>query len=143
MQNIECACFTALNASINNAFKVSNDINVLRWHKGISMINILNQLSVTYSQPTPAVLEANNHIFRSPSLAANTPKVLFRCIKDCAKKALLGKNPYMDKQLITNTICLLLTTGLYVHAFEGWDQLLEAQKTQIKLCRMIQDAFQR
>ncbi len=29
MQNIECVCFTALDASINDAFKVSNDPNVL------------------------------------------------------------------------------------------------------------------
>ena len=28
MQNIKCACFTALDASINDAFKVSNDPNV-------------------------------------------------------------------------------------------------------------------
>ncbi len=107
------------------------------------VINILDQLSTTYGQPTPAVLEANNHIFRSPTSAANAPEVLFHCIKDCAKKALLGKNPYTDKQLITNTICLLLTTGLYVRAFKDWDQLLETQKTWIKLRRMIQDAFQR
>jgi hypothetical protein len=77
-----------------------------------------NQLSGTYGQPTPAVLEANNHIFRSPTLADNAPEVLFRHIKECAKKALLGQNPYTNKQLITNTICLLLTTGLYVRAFK-------------------------
>jgi hypothetical protein len=32
MQNIKHACFTALNISINNAFKVSNDPNVHGWH---------------------------------------------------------------------------------------------------------------
>jgi hypothetical protein len=143
MQNIEGACFMALDASINNAFKVSNNPNVRRWHAGMRVINILNQLSTTYGQPTPAVLEANNHIFRSPTSAANAPKVLFRRIEDCTKKVLLGKNPYTDKQLITNTICLLLTTRLYVRAFEDGDQLLEAQKTWIELRRMIQDAFQR
>ncbi len=142
MQNIERACFMALNASINNAFKVSNDPNVRGWHAGMRVIDILDQLSMTYGQPTPAVLEANNHIFCSPTSAADAPEVLFRRIEDCAKKTLLGKNSYMDKQLITNTICLLLTTGLYVRAFEDWDQLLEAQKTWIKLRRMIQDAFQ-
>jgi len=64
-------------------------------------------------------------------------------IEECAEKALLGQNPYTDKQLITNTIRLLLTTGLYIHAFEDWDQLAEASKTWIKLRRLIQDAFQR
>jgi hypothetical protein len=143
MQNIERVHFTALDTSINNAFKVSNDPNVCRWHAGMRVIDILDQLSATYGQPTPAVLKVNDHIIRSPTSAANAPKVLICRIEDCAKKTLLGKNPYTDKQLITNMIRLLLTTGLYVHAFEDWDQLLEAQKTWIELHRMIQDAFQR
>jgi hypothetical protein len=142
VQNIKRACFTALNASINDAFKVLNDPSVRGWHAGMSMRNILDQLSATYGQPTLGVLEANDHIFCSPTLAANAPKVLSRRIKDCAKKALLGQNPYTDKQLITNTIRLLLTTGLYTHAFEDWDQLADAAKTLIELLRMIQDAFQ-
>ncbi len=56
---------------------------------------------------------------------------------------LLGQNPYTNKQLITNMICLLLTTGLYVSAFEDWNLLPEPNKKWIELCRMIQDAFQR
>ncbi len=142
MQNIERACFTALDASINSAFKVSNNPNIWGWHAGMQVLDILDQLSATYGQPTPAVLEANNHIFRSPTLAANAPKVLFCHIKECTQKALLGQNPYTDKQLITNTIRLLLTTGLYVRVFKDWDQLLEPNKTWIELHWMIQEAFQ-
>jgi hypothetical protein len=63
MQDIKRACFTALNASVNDAFKVSNDPAVRGWHTGMRVINILNQLSATYRQPTPAALEANDHIF--------------------------------------------------------------------------------
>jgi hypothetical protein len=73
MQNIERACFMALNASINNAFKVSNDPSIREWHTGMSVCNILDQLSPTYGQPTPAVLEANDHIFCNPALATNAP----------------------------------------------------------------------
>jgi hypothetical protein len=131
MQNIKLACFTALDASINDAFKVSNDPNIQGWHTGMQVLDILNQLSTTYGQPTPAVLEANDHIFRSPTLVTNAPKVLFRHIEECTKKVLLGQNPHTDKQLITNTIRLLLTAGLYVRAFEDWDQLLEPNKTWI------------
>jgi hypothetical protein len=47
MQNIEHACFTELDASINNAFKVSKDLNVCGWHAGMRVIDILNQLSAT------------------------------------------------------------------------------------------------
>ena len=90
MQNIECATFTALGASINDAFKVSNNPNVRGWHAGMRVMNILNQLSSTYAQPTPSDLEANDHIFRSPTSAADAPEVLFRRIEECAEKALLG-----------------------------------------------------
>jgi hypothetical protein len=106
------------------------------------VIDILDQLSATYGQPTPAALEVNDHIFRSPTSAVDPPEVLFRCIEECAETALLDKNPYTDKQLIMNAIRLLLSTGLYTRAFKDWDQLGEASKTWIKLRRIIQDAFQ-
>ena len=143
MQNIERACFTALDSSINDAFKVSNDPTVQGWHAGMRVIDILDQLSLIYGQPTPAALEANDHIFRSPTSAADAPEVFFRRIEECAETALLGQNPYTVKQVITNTIRLLLTTGLYIRAFEDWDQLDETAKTWIELRRVIQEAFQR
>jgi len=111
MQNIERACFTALDSSINDAFKVSNNPTVHGWHAGMRVIDILDQLSLIYGQPTP-------------------------------EKALLGQNPYTDKQLITNTIRLLLTSGLFIRAFKDWEQLAEAAKTWIELRRLIQEAFQ-
>jgi hypothetical protein len=141
MQSINRACFTALNASINDAFKVSNDPNMQGWHTGMRLLDILDQLSTTYGQPTPVVLEANDYIFLSPTLAADAPKILFRHIKKCTEKALLGQNPYTNKQLIANTIHLPLTTGLYIHALEDWEQLLEPNKTWIELRWLIQDAF--
>jgi hypothetical protein len=112
MQNIEGACFTALDASVNDAFKVSNDPAVHGWHASMRVIDILDQLSATYGQPTPAALEENDHIFRSLTSAADPPEVLFRCIEECTETALLGKNPYTDKQLIMNAIRLHLSTGL-------------------------------
>jgi len=143
MQNIERACFMALNSSINDAFRVSNDPTVQGWHARMRVIDILDQLSLVYGQPTPAALEANDHIFQSPTSAADAPEVLFLRIEECTEKALLGQNPYTNKQLITNTIRLLLTTGLYIRALEDWDQLAETAKTWIELRRLIQEAFQR
>jgi hypothetical protein len=142
MRNIEWACFTTLNASVNDAFKVSNDPGILGWHTGMQVIDILDQLSMIYGQPTPAILETNNTVFRSPYLAADTPEVLFRCIKECTKTALLGRNPYTDWQLVTNAIRLLLTTGLYTQPFEDWDQLALGAQTWIALQTMIQEALQ-
>jgi hypothetical protein len=143
MQNIKRVCFTALDASVDDASKVLNDPAVRGWHAGMRVIDILDQLSATYGQPTSAALEANDHIFRSPTLAADPPEVLFRRIEECAETALLGKNPYTNKQLIMNAIRLLLSTGLYTRAFEDWDQLTDASKHWIELCQIIQDAFQR
>jgi hypothetical protein len=84
MQNIERACFTALDLSINDAFKLLNDPSVQGWHAGMRVIDILDQLSLIYGQPTPMSLEANDHIFRRPKSAADAPEVLFRRIEECA-----------------------------------------------------------
>jgi hypothetical protein len=142
MRNIERTCFTALNTSVNNTFKVSNVANRCGWHAGMKVINILDQLNKIYNMPTPTALESNDNIFHSPYLAANAPKVLFRHFEDCAKVALLGKHPYMDKQLILMAICLLLGTGLYVCTFEDWDILAKVDQTWIELHCIIQEALQ-
>jgi hypothetical protein len=91
------------------------------WHAGMPIIDILDQLSTIYGQPTPAILETNDAVFLSPYLATDAPEVLFRQIEECAETALLGRNPCTDWQLITNTIRLLLTTGLYIQPFNKWD----------------------
>jgi hypothetical protein len=142
MRNIECTCFTVIDSSINDAFKVLNDPSIQGWHAGMSVMFILDQLSNLYGQPTPAVLEMNDTIFRSPYSAANAPEVLFRCIEEWAETALLGCNPYMDWQPITNAIHLLLTTGLYTRLFKEWDHLTLPAQTWIALCTLIQEAFQ-
>jgi len=128
MQNIKRACFTALDSSINDAFKVLNDLTIQGWHVGMRVIDILDQLSLIYGQPTAAALEANDHIFRSPTSAADAPEVLFRRIEECAEKALLGQNPYTDKQLITNMIRLLLTTGLCIRGSKIGTSWLKQQR---------------
>ncbi len=87
----------------------------------MQVINILDQLSLIYGQPTPVILKTNDTVFCSPYLAAGAPEVLFRRIKECTEMALLGRNPYTDWQHVTNAIHLLLTTGLYTWPFEDWD----------------------
>jgi hypothetical protein len=124
-QNIKCACFTALDASVNNAFKVSYVAKRQGWHAGMRVIDILDQLNNIYGKPTFSALKKNDNIFRSPYLAADTPEVLFHRIEDCAKDALLGISPYTNRQLIYTAICLLLSTDLNSRAFEGWDLLAQ------------------
>jgi hypothetical protein len=107
MIHIKRACFDAIDACINDKFKVSNDPTIVGWHAGMSVMDILNGLSMLYGKPTPAVLEGNNTKFRSPYLPANPPAILFQCIEDCAKIALLEHDPYTDWQLI-NMQCIYL-----------------------------------
>jgi hypothetical protein len=142
MHNIERVCFTALDASINDAFKVSNDPAIQGWHAGMRIIDVLDQLSMIYSQPTLSILETNDAIFCSPYLATDAPKVLVRQIEVCAETALLGHNPYTDRQLVTNAIRLLLTTGLYIWPLKEWDRLTAPNQTWIPLRTIIQEAFQ-
>jgi hypothetical protein len=142
MQNIEHACFTALNAIVNDAFKVSNMVNGCGWHAGMRVIYILDQLNNTYGKPTSSALEVNDNIFRSPYLTADVLQALFHPIEDCAKVTLLGKNHCTNRQLIYTAVCLLQSTGLYVRTFKGWDLLAEVDQTWTKLCCIIQEAFQ-
>jgi hypothetical protein len=83
----------------------------------------------------------NDTVFCSPYLAADAPEVLFRRVEECAKTALLGNNPYTDCQLVTNTIHLLLTTGLNTKLFKDWDSLSRPAQMWIALRTMIQEAF--
>jgi hypothetical protein len=81
-------------------------------------------------------------MFHGPYSAADAPEVLFRRIENCAEIAILGNNPYTEKQLITNAIRLLLTTGLYTQAFKEWNRLLATAQMWIDLRCLIQEAFQ-
>jgi hypothetical protein len=141
--NIERASFTAIDACINDASKVLNDPTIQGWHAGMSVMSILGQLSSLYVQPTPAVLDGNDTRFCSPYSVADLPEILFRRIEECTEIALLGLNPYTNRQLMNNAIRLLLTTGLYLRPFEEWDRMLPQAQTWIALCALIQDSFQR
>jgi hypothetical protein len=96
--NIERACFIALNANIDDAFKVSDIPTIMGWHAGMETRDILDQLSQTYGQRTPAALEINDVTFCGHYSAADAPEVLFWHIKNCAEIAILGNNTYTDQQ---------------------------------------------
>jgi hypothetical protein len=88
-------------------------------------------------------MELNNAMFCGQYSAADAPEVLFGCIRNCAKIAIMSNNPYTNCQLINNVVRLLLTAGLYQRAFKEWDHLTHAQQMWIALRTLIQEAFQR
>jgi hypothetical protein len=140
--NIKRAYFTAVNACINNAFKVLNNPTIQGWHAGMRVMSILYQLTSLYGQPTPATLEGRDTHFCSPYSAADPPEILFCRIEECDEIALLGRDPYTDRQLINDAIRLLLTTGLYLWPFEEWDRMQPQAQTWITFCTLIQELFQ-
>jgi hypothetical protein len=48
MGNIERVCFTILNSTINNAFKILNNPAIQGWNAGMSVMLILDHLSKLY-----------------------------------------------------------------------------------------------
>ncbi len=62
----------------------------------MTVMPILDQLLDLYGKPTPTALKGKDTAFRCPYLAANSPKLLFHQIKECAKITLLGRNPYTN-----------------------------------------------
>jgi hypothetical protein len=141
--NINRVVYAALCTGVNEAFQVSNIPGVAGWPAGMDIREMLNQLSSTYGLPTPAALKSNDNEFRRPYSAADAPEVSSRRIENCAEIAIIGWNPYTDRQIVMNTIRFLLTTGLYIRMFEEWDRLPIADQTWIKLHWMIQGSFQR
>jgi hypothetical protein len=88
-------------------------------------------------------MELNEAAFGGPYSSTNATKLLFHRIKNCADITIMGTNQFTDCQLITNAVCLLLTTGLYQRAFKEWDRLNAAvQQMQIALWMLIQEVFQ-
>jgi len=63
MQNIERACFTALDASVNDAFKLSNLAGIRGWHAGMTTVTSSVQSTVNppppHSKPTTRYFEAH------------------------------------------------------------------------------------
>ena len=82
---------------------------------------MLDQITATYGQPTPAALLQNDTLFRSMLSPQDAPEVLFRRIEDCQEVQILGEDPYTVQQLLNNALRLLLQTGLYTRDFEDWD----------------------
>jgi hypothetical protein len=81
--NIQWALYNVLDDNINNAFKVSNDPNLLGWNLAMELCNIFVQITTTYVCPTPAALLQNDALIRSVYSPQDAPEVLFHCIKDC------------------------------------------------------------
>ncbi len=113
------------------------------WNQLMKIMEILNQITTTYSHPMPNALLKNDMLFRSAYLPANTLETLFRCIEDCQEVQLLGEDEYIPKQLLNNAIRPLLQCGLYTRDFKEWDRKPKADQVWTTLKTFIQEAYTR
>ncbi len=94
MQNIERACFTALDASVKNTFKVSNNLAIQGWHAGMQVIDILDQLSTIYGQPTLAIpLRPTTQCPAAPTLPPTLLKSSSAVSKNAPRRSSLAATP--------------------------------------------------
>jgi hypothetical protein len=131
-----------LDDSADDAFKFSPDPDLTGWNPSIEIIDIVDQLTTTYGQPTPTELLQNDTLFRSAYSPINAPEVLVCGIGDYQDIQPLEDDPYTPMQLLNNAIRLLLGSGLYQQDFEEWDHKDVTDKVWTNLKPFIQEAYQ-
>ncbi len=112
-KNITRACFRMLNANVSAQFKVSNNPTLTGWNSTMSIIDILNQLQVSYGKPNMMTLYTNDTLFRSPMPAGDSPEMLFYRIEQCQEIQCICNLPYSDEQIIANAIRILLQANIF------------------------------
>ncbi len=112
-KNITRACFRMLDANVSDQFKVSNNPTFTGWNSTMSIIDILDQLQVSYGKPNMMMLYTNETLFRSPMTAGNLPKMLFYRIEQCQEIQPIGNLPYSKEQIIANAVRILLQANIF------------------------------
>jgi hypothetical protein len=138
--NIRRAVFNILDDNIDDAFNVSNDPMLVGWNPLMEPREMFDQITATYSKPTPAALLQNDKLFRSVYFPNDAPEVLFRRIEDCQEVQILGEDLYTAQQLLNNAVRLLLQCGLYARDFEDWDWKPSGDRIWINLKTFVLNA---
>jgi hypothetical protein len=141
-KNITRACFRMLDANVLAQFKVSNNPALTGWNLTMSIIDILNQLQVSYGKPNMMTLYTNDTLFRSPMPAGDSPEMLFYRIEQCQEIQRNGNLPYSDEQIIANAIHILLQANIFpLKEFNAWEAV--TPKTYPALKTFIHGAYGR
>jgi hypothetical protein len=131
--NLSRACFCMLDENIPDQFKVSNNPNLIGWNPTMSIQSILTQLENMFRQPGGSLMWNKDKIFRADFLPNDAPESLFLCVEQCQEVAIIARNPYSKKQLIVNTIHLLLQSGIFpMKEFEDWEATINKTWTSLK-----------
>jgi hypothetical protein len=104
-KNVYRACFRMLDLLVPPSFKVSNVPALLGWNTTMSIELIMSQMESSYGKPSPAMLFANDSLFKSPIAATDSPEALFYRMEQCQEIMTLGSLPYTTEQIIANAAC--------------------------------------
>ena len=91
-----------LDELVLNQFKVSNIPTLMGWNVSMSIMNMLDQLEMTYGKPNAVTLFANTTLFRGAFNPNDALEALFHHIEQCKGIAVLVCNPYSNVQAINN-----------------------------------------
>ncbi len=120
--NINRACFCMLNDNKADQFKVSYTPNMMGWNSLMSICSIIKQLKTSNDKPDTMSLFNNNALFHSPFPATKAPEMLFYQIKQCQEIQTIAQDLYTPKQIIGNTIHLLMQLGIFpLKEFGTWE----------------------
>ena len=95
-----------LDELVSNQFQVSNIPTLTRWNVSMSIMNVLDQLEMTYGKLEAMTLSANNTLFRSTFNPNDALESLFHQIEQCQEIAVIARNPYSNVQVINNAVRL-------------------------------------
>jgi hypothetical protein len=112
-KNINRTCFKMLDENVQPQYKVSNVTTMTGWNTTMSVRLILEQLEGSYSKPDIMTIYQNDLLFRSPFLPSEAPEMLFYCIEQCQEIQTIAEDPYTPQQIISNTVRLLMASGIF------------------------------
>jgi hypothetical protein len=123
-KNINRACFKMLDENVQLQYKVSNLTTMMGWNATMSVRLILKQLEGSYGKPNMTIIHQNDLLFQSPFLPSKAPEMLFYCIEQCQEIQTIAEDPYTPKQIISNAVRLLMTSGIFpLKEFDTWEAL--------------------
>ena len=132
-KNIIRACFRMLDANVSAQFKVSNNPALTGWNLTMSIIDILNQLQVSYGKPNMITLYNNDTLLRSPMPAGDLPEMLFYRIEQCQEIQRIGTLPYSNEQIIANAVRILLQANIFpLKEFNVWEAVTPQKYPALK-----------
>ena len=141
-KNVYRACFRMLDELVPPSFKVSNVPALLGWNTTMSIESIMMQMESSYGKPTPAMLYANDSLFKSPIAATDSPESLFYRMEQCQEIMTLGNLPYTTEQIVANAVRVFMASKMFPsREFEAWDATLI--KTYPALKTFFHDAYNR